>query len=83
MNATIRPLLLIALIFELLSSGSLRAAELKSIGVSVADLGNPFFVEVAESITDKARQLATDARLGELVAEAEQGLEEPRSGTSE
>lgn len=60
MNAPIRPILLIAVIFALLSSGSLHAAELKSIGVSVADLGNPFFVEVAESITDKARQLATD-----------------------
>ena len=43
-----------------LSAGTLRAAELTSIGVSVADLGNPFFVKIAESITDKARELAGD-----------------------
>jgi ribose transport system substrate-binding protein len=62
MNAPIRPFLLIAIIVALLGSGSLHAtaAELKSIGVSVADLGNPFFIAVAESITDRARQLATD-----------------------
>jgi ribose transport system substrate-binding protein len=41
-----------------LSAGSLRAAELTSIGVSVADLGNPFFVQIAESIADKAKEVA-------------------------
>jgi ribose transport system substrate-binding protein len=39
---------------------SLWAGELKSIGISVADLGNPFFVQIAESVTDKARELAGD-----------------------
>lgn len=38
--------------------GTLQAAELHSIGVSVADLGNPFFVQVAKSVSDKARELA-------------------------
>jgi ribose transport system substrate-binding protein len=35
-----------------------HAAESISIGVSVADLGNPFFVQIAQSVTDRARQLA-------------------------
>lgn len=43
-----------------LSAETVQAAELTSIGVSVADLGNPFFVQIAESITDKARELAGD-----------------------
>ena len=43
-----------------LSAGTIHAAELTSIGVSVADLGNPFFVQIAESIADKARELAGD-----------------------
>ena len=43
-----------------LNTGTVQAGELISIGISVADLGNPFFVQIAESITDKARQLAGD-----------------------
>jgi len=43
-----------------LGAGTVQAAELTSIGVSVADLGNPFFVQIAESIADKARELAGD-----------------------
>ena len=43
-----------------LGAGTLQAAELTSIGVSVADLGNPFFVQIAESIADKAREMAGD-----------------------
>jgi ribose transport system substrate-binding protein len=39
---------------------AVQAAELSSIGISVADLGNPFFVQIAESITAKARELAGD-----------------------
>lgn len=42
------------------SAGTGQAAELTSIGVSVADLGNPFFVQIAESVADKARELAGD-----------------------
>ena len=37
------------------------AKELRAIGVSVADLGNPFFVKIAESITRAARKMAGDA----------------------
>jgi ribose transport system substrate-binding protein len=43
-----------------LAAAPLKAAELRAIGVSVADLGNPFFVQIAERIADKARQLAGD-----------------------
>jgi ribose transport system substrate-binding protein len=43
-----------------LGAGAVQASQLASIGVSVADLGNPFFVQIAESITDKARELAGD-----------------------
>ena len=43
-----------------LSMGAAQAKELTSIGVSVADLGNPFFVQIAKSIADKARKLAGD-----------------------
>lgn len=44
----------------LLCWGTLHAAELNSIGVSVADLGNPFFIQIARSVADKARELAGD-----------------------
>jgi ribose transport system substrate-binding protein len=40
-----------------LGLGNGQAAPLTSIGVSVADLGNPFFVQIAETVTDKAREL--------------------------
>lgn len=43
-----------------LATAPLEAAELRAIGVSVADLGNPFFVQIAERVADKARQLAGD-----------------------
>lgn len=43
-----------------LAAAPLKAAELRAIGVSVADLGNPFFVQIAERVADKARQLAGD-----------------------
>jgi ribose transport system substrate-binding protein len=43
-----------------LSAVTGQTAELSSIGVSVADLGNPFFVQIAESITGKARELSGD-----------------------
>lgn len=34
---------------------------LQKIGVSVSDLGNPFFVQIAESVTNKARDLVGDS----------------------
>jgi ribose transport system substrate-binding protein len=43
-----------------LGAGNIQAAELRAIGVSVADLGNPFFVQIAESITARARKIAGD-----------------------
>jgi ribose transport system substrate-binding protein len=51
---------IVAALLICLTAGIGQAAELKSIGVSVADLGNPFFVQIAESITDTARKLAGD-----------------------
>lgn len=51
---------IVAAMLMCLNAGTVQAAELISIGVSVADLGNPFFEQIAESITDKARQLAGD-----------------------
>jgi ribose transport system substrate-binding protein len=51
---------IIAIILICLGTGVVQAAQLTSIGVSVADLGNPFFVQIAQSITDKARRLAGD-----------------------
>ncbi|MCW8355559.1 MULTISPECIES: substrate-binding domain-containing protein [Marinomonas] len=41
-----------------LSSQSSEPAPLKSIGMSVADLGNPYFVQLVESATSKAEELA-------------------------
>ncbi|MEJ2639943.1 MAG: ABC transporter substrate-binding protein [Desulfosarcinaceae bacterium] len=51
---------IIAALLICLNTGSVRATELTSIGVSVADMGNPFFVQIAESVTDTARNLAGD-----------------------
>ena len=51
---------IVAAILIYLCAGAVQAAELTSIGVSVADLSNPFFVQIAESITDQARELAGD-----------------------
>lgn len=49
---------IVAAMLICLSAETVQAAELTSIGVSVADLGNPFFVQIAKSITDRARELA-------------------------
>ncbi len=38
-------------------AGTARAAKLKSIGVSVSDLGNPFFVRIGEAVEAKAKEL--------------------------
>jgi ribose transport system substrate-binding protein len=37
--------------------GNAQAADLKAIGVSVSDLGNPFFVQVAKGVEAKAKEL--------------------------
>jgi len=44
----------------LLSAGVAQAKELKSIGVTVGDLANPFFVHITKGAGMKARQLAGD-----------------------
>lgn len=44
----------------LLGTASAGAAELKSIGVSVADLGNPFFDQVGKGVEAKAKELGGD-----------------------
>jgi ribose transport system substrate-binding protein len=49
---------IVAALLLCLGTGIGQAADLHSIGVSVADLGNPFFVQIAESIADTARKLA-------------------------
>ncbi|HXH04771.1 MAG TPA: ABC transporter substrate-binding protein [Candidatus Competibacteraceae bacterium] len=41
-------------------AGAAQAAELKAIGVSVSDLGNPFFVQLAKGAEKKAKELAGD-----------------------
>ena len=33
------------------------AKEIKTIGVSVGDLGNPFFISIVKGVTDKAKEL--------------------------
>ncbi len=53
-----RLLRLILICMSCLSFQALKAAELKSVGISVADLGNPFFVLIAETVAKKARVLA-------------------------
>ncbi len=37
--------------------GSAQAAELKSVGVSVSDLGNPFFAQIVKGVEKKAKEL--------------------------
>lgn len=44
----------------LFSTGLAQAKELKSIGVTVGDLANPFFVQITKGAEMKARQLAGD-----------------------
>jgi len=44
--------------FSPLSSQSSEPQPLKSIGISVADLGNPYFVQLVETATSKAEALA-------------------------
>jgi ribose transport system substrate-binding protein len=51
---------LVAAVLICMGTGMVQAAELTSIGVSVADLGNPFFVQIAQSISERARKLAGD-----------------------
>ena len=44
----------------LFSAPFVQAKELKSIGVTVGDLANPFFVQITKGAELKARQLAGD-----------------------
>jgi ribose transport system substrate-binding protein len=52
----LRPLVLATLLPLVLASGS-AARPLTSLGVTVGDLGNPFFVQIAKGAEAKARQL--------------------------
>lgn len=47
-----------AVLLSPLTSQSSEPQPLKSIGISVADLGNPYFVQLVESATKKAKELA-------------------------
>lgn len=50
--------IVLVLLFSPLSSQSSEPQPLKSIGISVADLGNPYFVQLIESVASKAEALA-------------------------
>ena len=50
--------LALSLAFAVASSVPARAAELKRIGVTVTDLGNPFFVRIARGVENSARKIA-------------------------
>jgi ribose transport system substrate-binding protein len=65
-----------------LSANMGRAADLTAIGVSVADLGNPFFVQIAESVADTARSLAGD-RVDVIVRSSAYDLERQRQQIQE
>ncbi|PYF82471.1 monosaccharide ABC transporter substrate-binding protein (CUT2 family) [Marinomonas alcarazii] len=49
---------IVAVSLSPLASQSSEPQPLKSIGISVADLGNPYFVQLVESATTKANELA-------------------------
>ncbi|NLQ17991.1 ABC transporter substrate-binding protein [Marinomonas sp. M1K-6] len=49
---------IVAVLFSPLSSQSSEPQPLKSIGISVADLGNPYFVQLVDTATSKAEELA-------------------------
>ena len=56
-----KPLITALLVTAALGSASLvQAKELKSIGVTVGDLANPFFVQITKGAELKARELAGD-----------------------
>ena len=50
--------IVLVLVFSPLSSQSSEPQPLKSIGISVADLGNPYFVQLVDTATLKAEELA-------------------------
>ena len=64
MNPACRPILrvllhrLAGLILAVALVGPVAAAELARIGVTVTDLGNPFFVRIARGVENAARRLA-------------------------
>lgn len=49
---------IVAVFLSPLTSQSSEPQPLKSIGISVADLGNPYFVQLVETISSKAEELA-------------------------
>ncbi|MDE8604400.1 substrate-binding domain-containing protein [Marinomonas sp. RSW2] len=49
---------IVVVLLSPLSSQSSEPQPLKSIGISVADLGNPYFVELVETVASKAEALA-------------------------
>lgn len=56
-----KPLITALLVTAALGGASLaQAKELKSIGVTVGDLANPFFVQITKGAEMKARELAGD-----------------------
>ncbi len=57
MNCFMKVLAFFCMVSACLSPGYLHAAGLSSVGVSVADLGNPFFLRIAQSVTRKAKAL--------------------------
>lgn len=56
--SSIMAVFIIAVLFSPLSSRSSEPQPLKSIGISVADLGNPYFVQLVDTATLKAEELA-------------------------
>ncbi|MCW4628970.1 hypothetical protein [Marinomonas rhodophyticola] len=54
--------IVLVLLFSPLSSQSSEPQPLKSIGISVADLGNPYFVQLVDTATLKAEELAGEPR---------------------
>lgn len=49
--------ILITLVALLLGAATAQDAQLKAVGVTVGDLGNPFFVQIGEGACDKAREI--------------------------
>ena len=57
MSSLLAIFIVAVLLFSPLSSQSSEPQPLRSIGISVADLGNPYFVQLVESATSKAEAL--------------------------
>lgn len=53
----------IALTLTLAAAGAAQAKELKSIGITVGSLGNPFFVTIAKGAEAKAKEINPNAKV--------------------